>query len=134
MFPGASEGRVRVVFVSIVFLLFTACSINQVKVDQPLTPSRDQDAVFKLHTAATLESVGVRTVELLPDTHWHLIGSIPRGRVFEPLDQVVTVNGFNVHEAYIVVHDGRVTGYYLPFEKSFVEVESVAIKLVRNRE
>lgn len=130
---GRLEVRLRVFLVLAVFLV-SGCSVDQVRVEQQLAPLPDEGALYQLHSSASVKARNVRTVELRRDTHWRLLGSIEKGQVFEPIDQVVTVNGFNVHEAYIVVREGRVIGYYLPYEKSFVEAEPVKIDLAENGE
>lgn len=122
------------VFLISLFLLIAGCSIDQVRVEQQLASSPNQGAVFQLRTSASAKARNVRTVELRRGTRWRLLGSIERGTVFEPLDQVVTVNGYNVHEAYIVVQDDQLVGYYLPYENSFVEADAVVLELVETEE
>jgi hypothetical protein len=55
-------------------------------------------------------------------TTWQLVGSIPEGDVYKPLDQILTLEGADVHEAYIVISDSLLAGFYLPVEKSFSPV------------
>jgi hypothetical protein len=50
---------------------------------------------------------------------WTLIGRSPEGEVFRPVDQVFTVEGEHVHEAYLVLDGDRVVGFYLPVERAF---------------
>jgi hypothetical protein len=50
---------------------------------------------------------------------WRLVGSLPQGDVYRPVGDVFTVEGANVHEAYLVVAQGRVVGFYLPGEGAF---------------
>lgn len=61
-------------------------------------------------------------------THWELIGEIPEGEVFKPLDQVLTIECSNIFEAYLVVTEGFLVGFYLPVEKMFAPM-SEKIKL-----
>lgn len=46
-------------------------------------------------------------------------GRVPQGQVFKPLNTVLTVEGAHSHEAYPVVHQNSVVGFYLPVEKAF---------------
>lgn len=55
-------------------------------------------------------------------TRWELIGTIPEGEVFRSKDQILTVECSNVFEAYIVVSENRLMGFYLPVEKGFVSI------------
>lgn len=65
------------------------------------------------------------------DTTWALLGSIPQGNVNGTRDQVVIINSSNGHEAFIVVYENNVVGYYLPVEKTFVKSQPVHIQLIR---
>jgi hypothetical protein len=52
-------------------------------------------------------------------TEFEEVGAIPQGRVLKPRIAVLTVEGAHVHEAYAVVTDGRLVGFYLPVERAF---------------
>lgn len=47
-------------------------------------------------------------------------GAINEGEVYRPTEGVFTVEGANMHEAWIVIRQNRLVGFYLPVEKSFV--------------
>ena len=72
----------------------------------------ESDVLVNLHTGYT------RTLKR--DARWVSVGTIAQGEVFKPEGQVLTVEGAHVHEAYIVVSDGKLTGFYLPVENAFV--------------
>jgi hypothetical protein len=57
---------------------------------------------------------------LRQDTVWLAAGSVAQGVVYKPRDTVFTLEGTNVHEAYLVLSGGRLVGYYLPAEHSYV--------------
>lgn len=59
---------------------------------------------------------------------WVSVGGLPQGTVYAPSDSVFTVEGSNIHEAYLVVVKGNLIGYYLPVEKSFVQTSKDGIK------
>lgn len=50
---------------------------------------------------------------------WRLVGTLPQGEVYRPIGEVFSVEGANVHEAYLVLVDGGVVGFYLPGEGAF---------------
>ena len=57
-------------------------------------------------------------------------GGIAQGSILKPTNAVFTVEGAHMHEAYLVVNDGRLVGFYLPVEKSFSPLtESVTMPL-----
>jgi hypothetical protein len=54
---------------------------------------------------------------------WQPVGSTAQGMVFRPLDDAFTVEGAHVHEAYLVVQEGQLVGFYLPAERGFSRLE-----------
>ena len=55
-------------------------------------------------------------------SRWEQCGAIPDGDVYKSRDQVLTVECSNIYEAYLVVFDGRLNGFYLPVEKAYVSL------------
>lgn len=55
---------------------------------------------------------------------WIPIGYLAQGLVLRPAEGVLTVEGSNVHEAYLVVDAGVVVGLYLPVERAFSAIAS----------
>jgi len=54
---------------------------------------------------------------------WEYVGSISKGHVYKSANSIFTIEGSNVHEAYLVIQDGRLTGFYLPVERVFSEAK-----------
>jgi hypothetical protein len=52
-------------------------------------------------------------------TEFEEIGTIQQGRVLRPLNSAFTIEGTHMHEAFPVVSNGRVVGFYLPVEKAY---------------
>lgn len=50
---------------------------------------------------------------------WRLAGELPQGFAYRPVNDVFTVEGRQVHEAWIVVKGDRLVGFYLPGEAHF---------------
>ena len=62
---------------------------------------------------------------------WRAVGTIAEGTVYQPIGTVLTAEASNVHEAYIVVADGKWVGFWLPVESAFVAATPpVAIDLI----
>jgi hypothetical protein len=51
---------------------------------------------------------------------WLQVGSIAQGDVYRPRETVFSVEAINVHEAYLVLSGGKLVGYYLPVERTYV--------------
>ena len=65
-------------------------------------------------------SVGVGYQRVIPrGSAWTRVGRVAEGDVYKPVDRVFTVEGAHVHEAYLVLADDRVVGFYLPVEQAF---------------
>lgn len=57
-------------------------------------------------------------------------GNIGQGVVMRPTNTVISVEGSHVHEAWPVVKDGRLVGFYLPVERAFSPLSTpVAVSL-----
>ncbi len=59
------------------------------------------------------------TRKLAEGSRWRVIGSLPQGEVLRPVDSVFTIEGRQVHEAYLVVSGVTLMGFYLPGEEHF---------------
>ncbi len=57
---------------------------------------------------------------ILANTKWRLIGAIPSGKVYKREGDSFTIEGSHIHEAHIVVSNGRLIGFFLPVEKLFI--------------
>lgn len=113
-------------FAVVATVLVSGCSVTQVPVGEPLV-AQDNSPSVALQTPVHIELAGARDVLLRAATIWESIGTIERGTVYSSEDQLVVVESYNTRQAYIVVDDDQVVGYYLPVENSFVEVEPVKI-------
>ena len=59
------------------------------------------------------------TRQVKQDSQWVRIGSIAQGDIYKPHQDVFTLEGAHIHEAYWVVKSGLLVGFYLPFEQGF---------------
>jgi hypothetical protein len=50
---------------------------------------------------------------------WRLAGQLPQGSVYRPINDVFSVRGQQMHEAWLVVSNDRLVGFYLPGEAHF---------------
>lgn len=112
-------------------LLTVACGVKQVILPSDPVSSGESPSIHLLTESAKIKARNARRTTLRKNTRWREIGSIEFGSIYEPLDQIVIVNGFNVSEAKIVVRDDKIVGYFLPVEHAFVPVEPVRVKFIR---
>lgn len=52
-------------------------------------------------------------------SQWIKVGTLPQGDVYKRNQEVFTLEGTHVHEAYLVVAGNILVGFYLPVERSF---------------
>ncbi|XLZ69526.1 hypothetical protein ABT364_23785 [Massilia sp. SR12] len=102
------------------FLLSAALLCGCAVVHQP-TSMTPVVAESRLTLAATvplrLETGYQRT--LLQGSQWTRVGQVAQGDVLRPYQHVLTVEGSHIHEAWLVVNDGKLVGFYLPAEGAF---------------
>lgn len=55
-------------------------------------------------------------------SQWRRVGAIVQGDVYRPLGGQFTVQAPRKTEAYLVVSSGQLVGFYLPGERSYVEL------------
>lgn len=114
--------RLCVLLVFGVLLSGCAPSIVLTPVELSPPPGDAEASTFRLDRNVPIEfSTGYRRT-LKRGTRWQLVGSLEEGEVFEPMDSVFTVEGRHIREAYIVVRDDELVGFYLPVEDAFVAV------------
>jgi hypothetical protein len=113
-------------------ILLVACAIPvpQIHLDQPL--QRASGKSFTLTSEADFHVGTGYSRTLREGTKWELYGVIGAGEVYRSPDQTLTVEGYNVHEAYPVVKEESLVGVYLPVEKTFTPV-SKKISLSMNK-
>ncbi len=58
-------------------------------------------------------------------TSWRRAGSIPQGDVYRRVGGVFMLTGRNAHEAWLVVSDRGLVGFYLPGEGAFAPASRV---------
>ncbi|PLP97245.1 hypothetical protein [Cupriavidus pauculus] len=57
--------------------------------------------------------------ELAAKSTWLLIGRLPQGDVYRPIGTILTIEGRQVHEAYLVIRNNTLVGFYLPGEQNY---------------
>lgn len=57
--------------------------------------------------------------ELAAKSTWSQVGRLPQGDVYRPVGTVLTIEGRQVHEAYLVVRNKTLVGFYLPGEQNY---------------
>jgi hypothetical protein len=99
-------------------LLITACASEIRSVPAEISPVESgYTFVLTKDILITLETNYTR--KLSRNTRLLQIGSIPCGEIYKPLDTIFTIEGANIHEAYLVISGSKLVGFYLPGQNAF---------------
>ena len=101
-------------------LLLCACAATVETSPVSLSPAAaPASAVQRLRQSVAVQLPTGYTRTLVEESRWRPVGSIPQGLVYRPVDTVLTIEGRQVHEAYLVVAGGNLVGFFLPAESSY---------------
>jgi hypothetical protein len=118
-------------FLAALILNLLGCAAELVRSPSILVAGTSSGQLMQVSKLAVLEFGPSQSKQILPGSRWSLVGSVPQGNVFKPVDSVLTVHGANAHEAYLVIRAGQVVGFYLPGERAWAALEKpVAIELI----
>jgi len=112
----------------------TACApeIKRAPVELTPVPPGDSTGVYTFKSEVTFSPALGYSRTIAAGSQWRLIGRIPSGEVYRPMSGVFTVESAQVHEAGIVIWQGRLTGFYMLVERAFVPLDPpVAVQLVQ---
>ena len=115
----------RVVVVSVLALWAVGCAFDLSHVKQTpaaLATAPSGGSRWRLVSDANISIGTGYATRLKAGTQWEQVGRLAQGDVFKTHDQILTVEASNIHEAYLVVRDKMVTGFYLPVERTFTPV------------
>jgi hypothetical protein len=116
--------------VALALVMATGCAVQQQQTRfSPLSsqqisrPARLQQQIdIRLNTGYSRSLKG--------GSLWTDIGSVSEGEVYKPFQDVFTLEGAHIHEAYLVVANNTLTGFYLPAEQTFSPLDQkVSINL-----
>jgi hypothetical protein len=113
--------------------LSAGCAFDISHIDQQsatLAPVAAPQPPWTLRHAVSVYVGSGFSTDLKAGTRWTLVGHIAAGDVCQTRDQIVEVESSNMYEAYLVLNDSKIAGFYLPVEHSFVAARPpVAIAL-----
>ena len=108
-------------FLSVIILVSCAFDIVHVKqIPTKFTKIESEASAFFVLKETVRVGIGTGfSTKLHKNTKWICVGFIPQGNVFNTRDQIVTVEGSNIFEAFIVMHTKYLVGFYLPVEGTY---------------
>ena len=110
----------RTLFVATLCAVLAACASEISMQPAPLNaPTQQNTSVVRLTAEVRGVSTSGYSRTLRVGSRWETIGDTNQGQVLKPLDSVLTVEGANVREAYVVIRDGSWVGFWLPVERAY---------------
>ena len=114
----------RRLLVTLGLLALTMCSEVATQPSPLLSASGPTGSAYVLENTVKARPSGGRSRELRQGSVWTEFGTVAEGTVYKPRGMVLTAEGVNESEAYIVVRDGSWVGFWLPAEKAFSPVKA----------
>lgn len=116
---GSRSMKMRILILALLALGGCAPMVQTAPVQlKPLADGASVRAVrFESNAEVRLDTGYTRT--LAQSSVWKPAGRLAQGTVYRPADTVFTIEGRQVHEAYLVIQDKRLVGFYLPGEQSY---------------
>ena len=108
---------------ALILACLCACAIpvKQMQLAQPMVPAAAGRSFVLGEDAECGIGTGYKRT-LRKGTRWDLFGTLREGDVYRSPDQVLTVEGYNVHEAYLIVQGDWLVGFYLPVERTLTPI------------
>ena len=120
---------------ALVLVALSACATEVVRVPAILTASTGSSNIEHLVQAPIAVSSTSGYERRVPaGSRWRLVGTLPQGDVYRRIDDVFSIEGAHMHEAFLVVAQGQVVGFYLPVEKSYSPARSAVPIAVPGRQ
>ena len=98
---------------------FDVAHINFTPTQSMAVPGSPKQIAMKESVEITEGPCQYYSRKLNRGTAWDFIGTIPEGEVYKPRDQVLTVEASHIYEAYLVLSNDSLVGFYLPVERAF---------------
>ena len=108
---------IQILCVLVYFGFLVGCALEVVRSPVNITLVKGSEFVLTQPAYLVLDSGYQRTIN--SGTTFLEVGTTQYGVVLKPLNTIFTIEGAHMHEAYPVIQNGTVTGFYLPVEKSF---------------
>lgn len=103
-------------------IIFSGCAFDIVHIDQvPVQYENEkiQKSSFKLTNKVHINLGTGYSRQLNEGTKWHYVSTISFGDIFKTNDQILTIEGSNIFEAFIVVSEKNLVGFFLPVEETY---------------
>jgi hypothetical protein len=120
-FPGA---RSVCLLLALTLAACAAVRHSPARLQPPALSGQPATRVLAQETRITLDTGYTRTLKA--GGRWRTAGTVDQGDVYRPVGDVFTLEGAHIHEAWLVVRDGVLVGFYLPAEHGYSPLGATA--------
>jgi len=117
-----------------VMLTLNGCALsiktNPVSLVPPAPETVPRQIRLQQTATVTLDTAYTRNIPA--NSVWRYAGNVPQGDVFRPVKTIFTIEGRQVHEAYLVISGTRLVGFYLPGEFNYSALSTPVILAIGN--
>ena len=102
-------------------VLLTSCAIGVTYAPANITPiaAAGQRPLVTLDKQVDIQLDTGYTRSLKAGSQWMPVGAVAQGEVYKPYNAIFTLEGTHIHEAWLVVANHQLRGFYLPVERGF---------------
>ena len=109
-------------FFAFLHITLAGCAFDIVHVEQVPVQFENVNTIkpdFKLKDEVKINLGTGYSRKLNKGTRWNYVSSISCGDIFKTNDQILTIEGSNIFEAFIVVSDDNLVGFFMPVEQTY---------------
>lgn len=126
-------GRAFCLLIAAGALAACAPEVYKVPILPPSAPAAKGHAeTISLERPATIRMGTGYDRVLAAGTRWRFTGVISNGAVYRAAQGVFTLEGANIHEAYLVLRGEDLVGFYLPVERAYSPLKDAMKLSIRN--
>ena len=115
-------------------MLLVACAGEVPRSPTSFSSNADPDRILRVDNAVVLNAASGYSSTMPAKSQWTYVGAVLEGAVYKIKNDVFTVTGRHVHEAFVVVKDGNAVGFYLPVEQAFSPLGQSVRLPIQNKE
>jgi len=106
---------------AIVVVVFScvACAPEIVRSNIEFTSITDSKELIQLTRTTVIPNYSGTGTSVFVGTRWARVGDVVHGKVYRSRDSVFFLRGANSHEAYLVINDKKLVGFYLPGDRAW---------------
>lgn len=110
-------------------LLIASCS-QIPRISTTLVKHPNSDETILIADSKKIDLSTGYSILISKGTKLKYVGYIPQGKVYKPINFVLMIEGTHMYQAYLVLQNQILTGFYLPASKEFSDSLSSHQKLL----